>query len=496
MTAIRFPEFVWLWDRQQGQSMPRLHDRIAGWLEDRWQGGDRQLLLMAFRGSGKSSLVGLFSAWLLRTDPNLRILVVAADLPLARKMVRTVKRLIERHPATRGLKPKRADQWAADQFTINRTLELRDPSMLARGIEANLTGSRADVVICDDVEVPNTCGSVPKRADLRERLGEIDYVVVPGGLQLYVGTPHSFFSIYAEKPRREIGETAPFLAGFSRLVLPALDSENRSLWPERFSVDRLERQRRHTGAAKFESQMMLNPVNIIAGRLDPDRLRLYDAELNYREALGRAALSLDGRTLVSASCWWDPAYGASAGGGDASVIAVVFADGDGCRYLHRIRYLTAEAGRPDDDEASQQCRQVAAFVQELYLPAVSLEINGLGRFLPGLLRKELARAGIGCAVVEMTSRQSKHQRIVEAFDAVLAAGALWAHRGVWDTPFVQEMRDWRPDGRFKGRDDGLDAVSGCLNAEPVRVGALARPARRADWRSGLGTFGDPGGWDL
>ena len=87
----------------------------------------------------------------------------------------------------------------SDQFTVRRRLTRRDPSLLARGIGANITGSRADVVICDDVEVPNTCATALRREELRSRLHEISYVLVPGGLQLYVGTPHSYDSIYAEE---------------------------------------------------------------------------------------------------------------------------------------------------------------------------------------------------------------------------------------------------------------------------------------------------------
>ena len=482
MKPVPFPDFVWLWAREQGQSMPLLHDTMARWLAARWESGDRQMLLMAFRGSGKSTLVGLFAAWLLARDPNLRLLVLAADLALARKMVRNVKRLIERHPVTRklALKPRQADQWTAEQFTIVRPAELRDPSMLARGIGANLTGSRADIVVCDDVEVPNTCDSAPKRADLRARLAEIDYILVPGGTQLYVGTPHTYYTLYAEQPRREIGESAPFLDGFKRLTLPVQAADGRSRWPERFPIEAIARIRRHTGANKFQSQMMLEPVSLSAGRLDPDRLRPYDAEIEYREAGGRPVLSLKGKRLVSASCWWDPAYGARSDGGDASVIAALFTDECGSYHLHRIRYLNAPDAEVQaaEDQAGRQCRLVAGFVRDLHLPSVSLEINGLGRFLPGLLRGELKKAGVACAVIEVSSRQPKHQRIVEAFDVVLAAGALNAHRSVWDTPFVREMRDWRPDARFKGRDDGLDAVAGCLKAEPVRLGGV-------EWRKSV-----------
>jgi hypothetical protein len=484
MMDAGFAEFVWIWNTRQGQATPRLHLRIARWLAARWQKGERELLLLAFRSSGKSTLVGQFCAWLLSQNPDLRILVLAGDFALAKKMVRNVKRIIERHPLTAGLKPARSDHWASDQFTVKRRAELRDPSMLAKGIAANITGLRADVVICDDVEVPNTCDTTPKRADLRARLRELEYVVVPGGLQLFVGTPHTYYSIYAAEPRPELGETHAPLVGFRRLEVPLLDEQGRSRWPERFTPERIEAIRRRTGPAKFESQMMLRARSIIEGRLDPDRLRLYDAELCYMEGNREAMLTLADRRLVSASCWWDPSYGSPAKG-DASVVAAVFTDNQGGYWLHRVRYLQHDPSQAEDvDEATQLCRQVAAFARDLYLPAVTLETNGIGRFLPGLLRNELRALDLPCAVIEKCSSRGKDLRIVDAFDAVLAAGRLAAHRRVWHTPFIEEMREWRPGG--KGRDDGLDAVAGCLLSEPVRLPRAATGAApfRPSWRPG------------
>lgn len=483
MTAIGFPEFAWVWNHRLGQGTPGHHLRMARWLEARWTGPERELLLMAFRSSGKSTIVGLFCAWVLMQNPDLRIIILAADFALAKKMVRNVKRIIERHPLTSGLKPQRRDHWASDQFTVNRPGELRDPSMVAKGIGANITGSRADIVICDDVEVPNTCDTAPKRADLRERLAEIEYVLVPGGLQLYVGTPHSFYTIYAAERRLEMGEERPFLDGFCRLEIPLMDGAGNSAWPDRFPAERVAGMRKRTGPNKFDSQMMLRPVNIADGRLDPDRLRLYEAELHYAEGNAQPILTLGGKRLVSASCWWDPAYGAP-GKGDASVVAALFTGDDGSFWLHRMRYLEHDPAMTDLDEASQLCRQVAAFVREFHLPAVNLETNGLGRFLPGLLRRELAASGVACAVIEVASRRSKDQRIIDAFDAPLAAGALNAHRSLWDTPFIAEMREWQPGG--KARDDGLDAVAGCLLAQPVRLARVAHSASRPNWRPGGG----------
>jgi hypothetical protein len=478
---ISFCQFVWLWNRCQGQTTPALHLEIAAWLNQRWEHGDRRLALLVFRSAGKSTLVGVFCAWLLLNQPDLRILVLAAEHDLARKMVRNVKRIIERHPLTRALVPRRADQWAADQFTVARALTRRDPSLLARGIAANITGSRADVVICDDVEVPNTCATPNRRAELRQRLREIEYVLVPGGLQLYVGTPHSYYSLYVEEARRELGEEVPFLAGYQRLFIPLLDRRGRSRWPERFPLDKIEEIRRHTGPAKFESQMLLRPRSVEEVRLDPDRMVRYEPPLEYREGNREAVLSIGGRRMVSATGWWDPAYGAP-GSGDASVVAAVLVDGEGSYWLHGVRYLTHDPARIGEvDEATQLCRQVAVFAAEHYLPAITLETNGIGRFLPALLRRELDREGYACAVVEHVSQRSKDQRILDAFDPLLAAGALHAHASVWASGLIEEMREWRPGRRCP--DDGLDAVSGCLLAEPVRLQRFA-PGRRRDWRPG------------
>jgi len=496
-----FQAFVRAWNVLQNLPTPDLHAEIADWLEARWRSGDRKLLLMAFRGSGKSTLVGLFCAWVLSETPDLRILVLAAELGLARKLVRNAKRIIERHPACEGMKPARPDQWASEHFTVNRETELRDPSMLAKGMEANVTGARADLVICDDVEVPRTCATAHLRETLRERLHEIDYILVPGGTALYLGTPHSYFSIYAKEARPEAGEETPFLTGYERLAMPLLDADGASRWPERFDARAVAELQRRAGPNKFKSQMLLMPVNEGEGRLDPDRLRPYAADLDYRRGNGEARLFLQERRLVSASCFWDPAYGAP-NGGDASVVAAVFTDMDGDYWLHAIRYLEHDP-RDTTDEATQLCRRVADFADANHLPAVMVETNGLGRFLPGLLRKVMRETETAASVIEHHSRRAKAERILDAFDAVLAAGRLHAHQDVLDSAFVTEMREWRP-GAAQARDDGLDAVAGCLLNEPVRLhrwptGADA-PRRRApppgNWRGAAPAYNAQTDFDI
>ncbi len=86
--------------------------------------------------------------------------------------------------------------------------------------------------------------------------------------------------------------------------------------------------------------------------------------------------------------------------------------------------------------------------------------------LLGILRCELARERVPCTVREFSNRRPKDTRILEAFDALLAARRLNVHDSVRKTPFITEMQEWRPGGR--GHDDGLDAVAGALSLAPSR----------------------------
>ena len=58
-----------------------------------------------------------------------------------------------------------------------------------------------------------------------ERLAENRFILTPGGKQIYIGTPHSYYSLYADTPRREIGEEDVFLKHYKRLSIPLLNKK-------------------------------------------------------------------------------------------------------------------------------------------------------------------------------------------------------------------------------------------------------------------------------
>ncbi|MCL1785573.1 MAG: phage terminase large subunit [Alphaproteobacteria bacterium] len=184
------------WNEIIGLSTPAHHKKILEFLVESLRTDPRRALLLSFRHSGKSSVVGVFAAWVLRMRPESRILILSAETKLASRMVSHIKHILENHPACSDMPPAVKKEWGSHKITIQRPIGIREPSVICQGIHGNVTGLRSDLIICDDVEVPNTSNTKQKRENLRERLRELDFILSPRGTMIYIGTPHARDTIY------------------------------------------------------------------------------------------------------------------------------------------------------------------------------------------------------------------------------------------------------------------------------------------------------------
>ena len=191
-----FYDFLDTWNDVLGMKTPAHHRQIMEFLVSVWQNNPRRGLLLAFRHSGKSTVLGIFAACVLLHRTETRILILSAESGLATRMVSHIRHVLENHPWCAELIPKNKKEWASGRITINRPIGIREPSVVCQGIHGNITGLRADLIICDDVEVPNTCNTAQKRENLRDRLRELDFILSPYGAMSYSGTPHTMDTIY------------------------------------------------------------------------------------------------------------------------------------------------------------------------------------------------------------------------------------------------------------------------------------------------------------
>ncbi len=195
-TITEFYNFIDEWNEILNFETPNHHKQIIEFLADVLHNPPHRGLLQAFRHSGKSCVLGIFAACCLYLRPETRILILSAETKLSSRMVSHIKHILENHPKCKDMLPAVKKEWGSHKITISRPIGIREPSVVCQGIHGNITGMRADLIICDDVEVPNTSNTNQKRERLRERLRELDFILSPNGTMIYIGTPHTADTIY------------------------------------------------------------------------------------------------------------------------------------------------------------------------------------------------------------------------------------------------------------------------------------------------------------
>ena len=167
------------------------------------QHGSKRRIVEAFRGVGKSWMAAAYVLWLLRADPQKKIMVVSASKTRADDFTMFCIRLIREMPMLQCLEPDRDEQRSAvNRFDVRPSIPDQSPSVKAVGIFGQLTGSRADLILADDVETPTTSWSVGMREKLLSAVGEFNAILKPGGEIMFLGTPQTEESIYNKLGQR------------------------------------------------------------------------------------------------------------------------------------------------------------------------------------------------------------------------------------------------------------------------------------------------------
>ena len=234
------------------------------------QDGPKRRIIEAFRGVGKSWMAAAYVLWLLRNDPQKKIMVVSASKTRADDFAQFCLRLIREMKILQCLDPDRDEQRSAsNRFDVRPSIPDQSPSVKSVGIFGQLTGSRADLILADDVEVPNTAWTVGMREKLLHSVGEFNAILKPGGEILFLGTPQTEESIYNKLrtrsyecriwPSRYPKKPEKYGDALAPVILDrCIDRKNMPTDPDRFSeMDLVEREASY-GRSQFTLQFQLD----------------------------------------------------------------------------------------------------------------------------------------------------------------------------------------------------------------------------------------------
>ena len=238
------------------------------------QHGPKRLQIQAFRGVGKSWITAAFVLWTLFNDPNKKIMVVSASKDRADSFSIFCQRLIVEVPWLSQLKPKNDDQrWSRISFDVGPAAPHQAPSVKSVGITGQLTGSRADLMVLDDVEVPNNSMTELQREKLLQLVTECESILTPKRQSriMFLGTPQTTFTVYnklRERSYRPFVWPARYprkIAMYDGLLAPQLvedlDKEDDLTWKPtdtRFREEDLLERESSMGRSNFMLQFMLD----------------------------------------------------------------------------------------------------------------------------------------------------------------------------------------------------------------------------------------------
>ncbi len=465
-------------------------------------------IVNAFRGIGKSWITSVFVVWKLWLNPDLKILVISASKERADSFSIFTKRLLQELPVLHDLIPN-GERQSNKAFDVGDIAPAHAPSVKSAGITGQITGSRADIIIADDVEVIDNSGTEDAREKLIEKCKDFVSILTPKEESriIYLGTPQTEESIYDKLsemgyvkfiiPSRYPEKLEKYKGYLASFIVEDLKANpelvGRATDPERFSDEELLSRELLIGSSTFALQFQLDtelsdreryPLrlsDLIVTNLDAKRVpsHISYASSKYQQIKDLPNYGFSGDRLYEAGFIEEPYVeyqgmamfiDPSGRGTDETTYAVIG------QYMGRL-HLIGWGGFQGTGYSDEVMSELAFVIRDNNVKVCIIEDNfGDGMFTK-LFAPVVRRIAKTCAIEEFKTHSNKEKRIIDSIEPVMNQ-----HRLVINREAIKREIDWvEKDKRtnlqysllyqlthitaVKGalkHDDRLDALAGCI----------------------------------
>ena len=455
-----FPLFLSLvWKSLDLPSPTRAQLAIAQYL----QNGPKRLQIQAFRGLGKSWIAAAFVLWTLWNDRDKKILVISASKQRADDFTIFCQKCILEFDWLAHLRPVDDDQrWSRVSFDVAGCRPAQAPSVKSVGITGQITGSRADLIVFDDVEVPANSATDFMREKLLQLVTEGESVLTPKSDSriVFLGTPQTTFTIYRtlrERNYRPFVWPARYpkdLTGYEDVLAPQLsrdisksghDTLSWTPTDTRFSEINLLEREQSMSRSNFMLQFMLD-TSLSDALKFPLKLSDFSVlSLDLEKGPSDLVWGADKETLLDLPAvalpgdrWHRPKvvsefvpYGETiisvdpSGRGKDETVAVVLSQINGFLF---VRDIFATQDGYSDSTLREILRRAKKFKAGMCL----IESNFGDGAVMELMKKHAQEMKVGLAFEEVRATTRKEDRIIDTLEPVLNQ-----HRLVIDQRLIQ-----------------------------------------------------------
>ena len=462
-----------LWDQLDLPQPTRAQYAIADYI----QHGPKRLQVQAFRGVGKSWITGAFVLWTLFKDPEKKIMIISASKERADNMSIFLQKLIIETPWLNHLQPKSDDaRWSRISFDVNCSPH-QAPSVKSVGITGQLTGSRADLMVLDDIEVPGNSMTEMMREKLLQLCTEAESILTPydNSRIMYLGTPQTTFTVYrklAERNYKPFIWPARFpkdITPYEGLIAPQLqeDIDNGALpWdctdPDRFDDDDLVDREASMGRSNFALQFMLDTSLSDAEKFPLKMADLVITSVNPTDAPDNVVWCSDPANILKdlptvglpgdyfyspmqLQGEWSPyteticSVDPSGRGADETAAAYI-SQKNGILYLHEMRAYR-------DGYSDNTLLDILRGCKKYGVTTLVVESNFGDGIVAELFKKHIIQTKQRILVEEIRANVRKEERIIDTLEPILNQHRLVVNKSVveWD---YNSNRDAAPEERL------------------------------------------------
>ena len=463
-----------LWGQLDLPSPTRAQYAIADYL----QHGPKRLQIQAFRGVGKSWITGAFVLWTLFNDAERKIMIISASKERADNMSIFLQKLIIETPWLSQLQPKSDDsRWSRISFDVNCSPH-QAPSVKSVGITGQLTGSRADLMILDDVEVPGNSMTELMREKLLQLCTEAESILTPKSDSriMYLGTPQTTFTIYrklAERSYRPLVWPARYPRGksitqYEGLLAPDLQvdidegAEEWSPTDSRFTHEDLLEREASMGRSNYMLQFQLDTSLSDAEKFPLKMADLIVTSVNPSTAPQNIVWCSDPANVIKDAptvglpgdyfyspmqmqgdwseynetiCSVDPS-----GRGTDETAACYLSQKNGIIYLHEVRAYR-------DGYSDNTLLDILRGCKKFGVTSLVIETNFGDGIVSELFKKHLIQTKQNINIEEVRANVKKEDRIIDSLEPVLNQHRLVVDRGVIDWDYASN-KDCPPESRL------------------------------------------------
>lgn len=435
-----------------------VHKEAFRWIQDYKlfdnsidQEGNNKLLMFP-RAHLKSHVVATAVAWFMVRHPEVTVLYLSATAELCEMQLYAIKQILESPTFTRywpefvhPFEGKRA-KWTERKIIIDhpkRKLYGRDSTVTTAGLTTNTTGWHADILIPDDLVVPENAYTEEGRTKVKNKASQFTSIRNPGGFTLACGTRYHPSDIYDTWKK----QTAPVYDEDGHFIkdVPVWDVMERVvevndvfLWPRVIAPDgkaygfnknvlaRIKSE--YEDITQFFAQYYNDPNTSGSERITRDAFQYYDPKY-LRWEHGRWYFK---DTPLNVYAAIDFAYSLSKTA-DWTAIVVIGIAPDGDIYVLDI-------DRFKRNKSIEYFRKIVEIHSKWNLKKLRAEVTAAQEVIVNDIKEYVRKEGLRLTIEDFRpskSEGSKEERIASVLEHRYENRQMWHFRGGF-TPVLEE----------------------------------------------------------